>query len=104
MEITINNIPKLTFNKYNHLHWTKKREFKDNLRLLLMSVSLQKFTGSYNLDFTFTFKGRQMDTINVVHYCKIIEDYFFKDDKDNRRICIEVNKGNENKCVLILTK
>ena len=104
MILEIPNIPKLSFNKYNHLHWTKKKTFKDDLRLLLLSVTNKKLSGGYELLFEFTFKGRRLDTINVVHYAKIIEDFLFNQDKDNRQICINVNKGTENKCILKLTK
>jgi hypothetical protein len=104
MKIEINDIPKLSFNKYNHLHWAKKKAFKDNLRLLLISNIKKQFKGGYSLNFDFYFTGRRLDTINVVHYCKIIEDYLFKQDKDNRQICINVYKGNKNKCILTLKK
>lgn len=102
--ITINNLPKLSFNTYNHLHWAQKKKFKDNLRLLLMSSTRLRFTGGYDLEFMFTFKGKQLDTINVVHYCKIMEDFLFQQDKDNRRICINVEKGKDNKCIIKLTR
>ena len=104
MKIEINDIPKVSFNQYNHWHWAKKKIFKDNLRLLLLSTTKKQFTGGYDLSFKFTFKGRKLDTINVVHFCKIIEDYLFKQDNENRKICIEVEKGNVNKCVLNLYK
>jgi len=102
--ITINGLTKLTFNKYNHLHWSKKKKFKDNIRLLLLSTTKNRFKGGYNLNFEFTFIGRKLDTINVTHYCKIIEDFLFKQDKDNRQITINVKKGIENKCILKMTK
>lgn len=104
MTIIILDIPKMSFNKYNHLHWTQKKKFKDNLRLMLLATKCPKLTGGYDLHFTFTFIGRRLDTINVSHYCKIIEDYIFKQDKDNRTICISVEKGTENKCELNLKK
>ena len=102
MIIEIKDIPKLSFNKYNHLHWTKKKQFKDTLRLLLLSTTKEQFKGGYTLSFDFYFVGRRLDTINVFHYCKIIEDYLFTQDKDNRQICVNVNKGKENKCILTL--
>lgn len=102
MIIEIKDIPKLSFNKYNHLHWTKKKAFKDTLRLLVYDCIKETFKGGYTLNFDFYFIGRRLDTINVSHYCKIIEDKLFEQDKDNRKICINVNKGNENKCILTL--
>lgn len=104
MIITIKNLTKLSFNTYNHLHWAKKKAFKDNLRVLVMVATRQRYTGGYKLNFSFTFKGRRLDTINVVHYCKIIEDALFRQDKENREITINVYKGKENKCSLKLTK
>lgn len=101
-EIIINDIPKLSFNKYNHLHWSKKKVFKDTLKLILLRSTRSRFKGGYELQFNFTFKGRRLDTINVVHYCKIIEDFLFLQDKDNRQICINVEKGKENRCVIYL--
>ena len=104
MIIEIKDIPKLSFNKYNHLHWAKKKAFKDTLRLLVRSSTKETFKGGYTLSFDFYFVGRRLDTVNVFHYCKIIEDKLFEQDKDNRQICVNVNKGTENKCILKLIK
>ena len=104
MIIEINNLTKLSFNKYNHLHWTKKKAFKDNLRKLVLVSTSKTFKGGYTLNFNFEFVGRRLDTVNVFHYCKIIEDKLFEQDKDNRQICVNVTKGTENKCILKLTK
>ncbi len=102
--IVIKGIPKVSFNEYNHWHWTKKKKFKDNLRLLAMAATRQRFKGGYDIIFRFYFTGRRLDTINVVHFCKIWEDYLFQQDKDNRDICISVMKGKENKCLIELIK
>lgn len=104
MLIEIKDLTKLSFNKYNTMHWTKKKSFKDSLRLLVRAATKQTFTGGYSLNFKFEFVGRRLDTINVFHYCKIIEDKLFKQDKDNRQICVNVSKGTENKCTLELIK
>ena len=104
MIIEINNLTKLSFNKYNHLHWTKKKAFKDTLRLLVYDTTKETFKGGYSLNFEFYFIGRRLDTVNVFHYCKIIEDKLFQEDKENRQICVKVNKGTENKCILTLNK
>jgi hypothetical protein len=104
IKIEINNLTKLSFNKYNNIHWGAKKVFKDNLRLLVMESTTKTFKGGYSLNFKFEFKGRRLDTINVFHYCKIIEDRLFEQDKDNRKICVDVNKGLENKCTLELIK
>lgn len=102
--LTIDKIPKLSFNKYNHLHWAGKKAFKDTLRLILLSTTKLRFKGGYDMQFNFTFTGKRLDTINVVHYIKIMEDFLFSQDKDNRQICINVEKGKENKCIIKLTK
>jgi hypothetical protein len=104
MQIEINNLTKLSFNVYKNQHWVKQKQFKDDLRLLVSDTTKETFKGGYCLDFEFEFKGRRLDTINVFHYCKIIEDKLFEQDKDNRQICVNVKKGTENKCVLILKK
>ena len=104
MVIEIKDIPKLSFNKYNHLHWAKKKAFKDTLRLLVYNATKQKFKGGYTLDFVFYFKGRKLDRVNVFHYAKIIEDKLFAQDKDNGWIRVDTKKGTENKCILTLKK
>ena len=104
MEIEIKNLKKLSFNVYKNQYWASQKKFKDTLRELVHISTKETFKGGYSLDFTFEFKGRRLDTINVFHYCKIIEDKLFEQDKDNRQICVNVRQGKENKCILKLTK
>jgi hypothetical protein len=61
-------------------------------------------SGAYSIKFSFYFTGKKLDTINVVHYCKVIEDTLFKQDNQNREICINVEKSNENKVIVELNK
>ena len=103
MRIEITNLTKLSFNKYNHLHWTKKKTFKDDLRSLVLSSFSKKLKDGYNLDFEFYFQGRRLDRVNVFHYAKIIEDTIFKQDQSNGWIKVNTFKSKENKCILILT-
>ena len=104
MTIEIKDLTKLSFNVYKNQHWAKQKAFKDSLRLLVSNSTKEMFEGGYTLNFEFYFKGRRLDTINVFHYCKIIEDKLFIQDKENRQICVKVNKGTENKCILTLNK
>lgn len=104
MEIEIKDLKKLSFNTYKNQHWAKQKQFKDSLRLLVYNATKNKLKGGYTLDFTFYFKGKLLDTINVFHYCKIIEDKLFEQDNQNRKICVTVLKGNVNKCILKLTE
>ena len=104
MIIEINNIPKVSFNVYNNYHWTKKKAFKDTLRLLVSISTKAKLKGGYTLDFKFYFKGRKLDRVNVFHYAKIIEDKLFEQDKDNGWVRVDTDKGKENKCILTLKK
>ena len=104
MIIQIKELTKLSFNVYKNMHWAKQKKFKDDLRVLVMASTTETFTGGYSLKFRFEFKGRRLDTINVFHYCKIIEDKLFSQDKDNREICVNVAKGKENLCTLELIK
>ena len=104
MQIEINNLTKLSFNKYKNQHWATQKQFKDTLRVLVNNSTKKTFKGGYSLNFNFEFIGTRLDTINVFHYCKIIEDKLFEQDKDNRQICVNVQKGKENKCTLTLTK
>lgn len=103
-EIIIRDIPKLSFNVYNSAHWTKKKLFKDTLRILLLSASKLKLKGGYSLKFDFYFKGKVIDSVNTFHYCKIFEDVIFKDDKENRQICTETHKSKENKVIIKIYK
>ena len=104
MKIEIKDITKLSFNVYKNQHWAKQKAFKDTLRLLVRNSTKETFKGGYSLNFEFEFIGKRLDTINVFHYCKIIEDKLFEQDKDNRQICVNVTKGIENKCILTLNK
>tara|TARA_R110002111_G_scaffold246340_1_gene308923 strand:+ start:1098 stop:1418 length:321 start_codon:yes stop_codon:yes gene_type:complete len=104
MQIEIKGLTKLSFNVYKNQHWAKQKAFKDTLRMLVKSSTKETFKGGYSLNFMFEFTGRRLDTINVFHYCKIIEDKLFDQDKDNRQICVNVKKGLENKCTLYLSK
>ena len=104
MQIEIKDITKLSFNVYKNQHWAKQKAFKDTLRLLVRKSTKKTFKGGYSLNFEFEFIGKRLDTINVFHYCKIIEDKLFEQDKDNRQICVNVTKGIENKCILTLNK
>jgi hypothetical protein len=106
MKYTIKNIEKLSFNKYNSLHWAKKKEFKDNLRKLVAEATDNlQLDGGYHLKFEFQFIGRRLDTINTFHYSKIIEDFIFKQDCDNGDITLaKPIKGLINQVVLTLIK
>jgi len=104
MKIEIKDLDKVSYNVFSRWHWTKKNAFNTKLKWQIRAVTNKQLTGGYNLDFEFTFKGRRLDTINVVHFIKAFEDALFAQDKDNRTICINVKKGSENKCILELTK
>ncbi|RLD60417.1 MAG: hypothetical protein DRJ01_09695 [Bacteroidetes bacterium] len=102
LTIEINDIEKLSFNVYNNLHWTKQKEFKDKLGWQVKSAFNKKLESGYSLYFEFEFVGKKLDTINVVHYVKRIEDIIFPQDNENKTICINVNQGNRNKVKLMV--
>lgn len=104
MRIEIFDLPKVSFNVYNHLHWAKKKQLKDIVRMLVTVAYKGEIKERYNLDFIFYFKGRRLDRVNVFHFVKIIEDKLFPQDKDNGWIKVDTRKGSSNRCVLILTK
>ena len=111
LEITkVNNtvIESISFNKYNIWHWGKKKIFKDKLKEQLITQTNNKLHlgGGYNLDFKFYFNGRNIDNVNIFHYCKIIEDTLFKEDKDNGWIKVETFKSEEeyNYVFIVLTE
>ena len=102
----IKELPKLSYNKYIKLHWAKKKEFKDAIKWLTKKYThnLQLESG-WKLNFEFFFAGRLLDTVNVFHYCKTIEDMIFKQDNKNGKICTDdIKHGEENKVILTIEK
>jgi len=104
MVVTIEDIPRLSLNVYLRQHWAKQKKFKDTMKILTRRATRARLTGGYTIKFNFYFVGKRLDTINVVHYCKVIEDTLFKQDNQNREICINVDKGRENKVIVELNK
>ena len=105
IEFEIKGLTKMSYNVYLNLHWTKQKEFKDSLSWLTKSHSNNlQLNGGYSLTFHFQFKGRKLDAFNVAHYCKTIEDTIFKQDNKNGMVCMDTEKGDENKVKVILRK
>lgn len=97
LEFIVKDIPKVSYNAYNNYHWTKQKKFKDQIKEILQQNNLPKLDSKgYNLFFEFYFKGRKIDTINVGHYVKRVEDYLFTEDKNNGKICMQTFKAKEN--------
>ena len=98
LEIRIEYIDKLSFNKYTGLHWGEKKKFKDKLKEQFITQTKNRIhlDGGYNLSFKFYFIGRKIDTINCVHYIKKLEDTIFKQDKDNGWIKLQTFKSQED--------
>jgi hypothetical protein len=93
--IEIDNIKFISFNDYNNFHWGKKKKYKDYLRLKVdQATDFIELKSGYNIKFSFYFKNRIYDTINVAHMIKIIEDKLFKQDNKNGEICIKTLKSD----------
>lgn len=103
-KIIINNTKFISVNKYNNLHWTKRKEYKDYLRLKLdKQINFKSINSGYDLHFLFQYTKRAYDTINYTAMIKIIEDRLFLQDKDNGKICIEKEKSTDKQNHIIIT-
>lgn len=79
------------------MHWSNKKKFKDLMRSKTMYASNGlALKSGWNLDFTFYFMGRKLDSVNIFHYVKVIEDTIFIEDSKNKRISVETFKAKEN--------
>lgn len=83
MIITLENLPKLSLNKwYAGFHWTKRKKIKDTYKILIKSQFKQVLSKDkeYDVEYIFTFKSRPLDASNCVAMIKLIEDIIFEDD------------------------
>ena len=83
MKIIINDLPKLSLNKwYSGVHWTKRKKIKDQYKLIIKSQFNEVLSkdNSYSVTYLFNFKTRPLDASNCVAMVKLIEDVIFEDD------------------------
>ena len=86
MKIILNDLPKISLNKwYSGNHWTKRKEIKDTYKLIVKSQFKEVLSKGeiYNVTYEFGFKSRPLDTTNTCAMLKLIEDIIFEDDSYN---------------------
>ena len=101
MDIILKDLPKVSLNEwYSGNHWTKRKQMKDNYKLIVKSQFKQVFSkkGEYIVDYVFAFKSRPLDASNCVAMVKLIEDIIFEDDKYDivKTINISSYKGDSD--------
>jgi hypothetical protein len=76
--IRINNLPKISLNKwYAGTHWTARKKIKDAYKKL---IKHKVEDGEYDVEYTFYFKSRPLDATNTIAMAKMIEDIIFEND------------------------
>ena len=83
MIITLENLPKVSFNLfYTGVHWAKRKKTKDTYKTLIKSQFKQVLSKDkeYDVEYIFTFKSRPLDASNCAAMIKLIEDIIFEDD------------------------
>jgi hypothetical protein len=110
MEITLIDLPKISTNKiYAGVHWTGRKHQKD---LYLMATKydmkkIEKIKSKVDLEFTFYFKSRVLDSSNCSYMGKLLEDCLvahgvLQDDtiKYVGKVSYQSLKGSENKTII----
>lgn len=81
--IILNNLPKISLNKYySGIHWAKRKQLKDTYALLIKSQTKQQFTKPCNITYHLYFKSNPLDISNCFGMIKMIEDCLFPDDSN----------------------
>ena len=108
MKIILRNLPKISLNQwYSGMHWTKRKQIKDNYTLIVRS-QFSNVLGKdniYNTEYHFTFKSHPLDASNCVAMVKMIEDIIFENDsyKIIHSILITSSKGVEDKVEILIS-
>ena len=110
MEITLLDLPKISTNKiYAGVHWTGRKHQKD---LYLMATKydmkkIEKIESKVDLEFTFYFKSRVLDSSNCSYMGKLLEDCLvahgvLQDDtiKYVGKVSYQSLKGDQNKTII----
>ena len=101
MEIILNDLPKISLNKwYSSTHWTHRQNIKNDYAWIIKDQFKEVFSkkGSYIVDYKFTFKSKPLDASNCAAMVKLIEDVIFEDDnyKIIDTITIQSKKGKKD--------
>ena len=110
MKLIFNDLPKISNNKfYAGIHWSKRKELKDNLAslvrvLFFKQTNRRSFSKPCKVEYIFEFKQKPLDCSNCVGMLKIIEDVLFPDDsvKIVKKLKITSLKSVENKVTVII--
>jgi len=105
MQITLNDLPKISLNEwYAGNHWTKRKAIKDKYYWLIKQQFKDVLSkdNAYHVSYTFYFKSKPLDASNCIAMVKMIEDIIFEDDnyKIIESITIESKKADKD-CVII---
>jgi len=102
IKIILKDLPKVSNNKfYAGMHWTKRKETRDNFHFRVKSQCKRVFgsENQYIATYAFEFKSSPLDASNCVGMLKMIEDVLF--EKDNWNIVdiggITSRKGKQDK-------
>ena len=114
LTVKLKGYTKVSTNKiYASKHWTFRKRLKDDYLkwFLLYKSRFPRLDQKINLDFKFYFKSRCLDSTNVSHMVKMIEDCLvhygiIEDDTIKYVGCVSMEslKGEEDYCELIITK
>ena len=108
MKIILRNLPKISLNQwYSGMHWTKRKQIKDNYTLIVRSQfnNVLGKDNTYHTEYHFTFKSHPLDASNCVAMVKMIEDIIFESDsyKIIHSILITSRKGAEDKVEILIS-
>jgi len=106
-EIRLHGLPKISLNKfYSGIHWSKRKEFKDNFKLIIRSQTNVKINYPCEVLYVFGWKGKLLDVSNCVGQLKMIEDVIFPNDSPKivKKITIISEKSKTNNVIIQINK
>jgi hypothetical protein len=114
MKATFKDLPKVSTNEiYAGKHWRARQKMKENYLWLTCNEikKLQPVSGKVDLDFTFHFKSRPIDSSNTAYMAKLIEDCLIHhgilkndDIKCVGKVILESKKSDQDLCILEIKK
>ena len=99
--VTLEKLPKVSLNQlYAGIHWTKRKQQKDNWTWIVRSQFKGLFPKSkqYNVEYEFFWKKSPLDASNCLYSAKMIEDTIFEDDKHDiiLSVLVKSRKGTHD--------
>lgn len=102
--IILDDLPKISLNKfYAGMHWKKRSNMKNTFHLLLNKYSNKfKKDKRYAVNYSFEFRIKPLDASNCIGMIKLIEDVIFEDDKFDivTSLLIQSKKGNSDRVTI----